>query len=193
VRARGVELVRSGESKVDRRVAVSAVRSSPRHLTRAAASLKKASALDADASSALEIPFDHPPHVGLARRGPFDVVPNLGRATRSSVCRGTARLTLVAGGRQQGEERKYEDQAHRTHRRCRPRKGNPPERLRKGGGAAPAPQRREGARLRAPFSRLDSLVGSLFVDCYTQVSVTGLVNPSASDAVQWKMRVGNGW
>jgi hypothetical protein len=53
--------------------------------------------------------------------------------------------------------------------------------------------KREGGTVACPLSRVGSLVGSLFVGHYTQVSVTGLVNPSESDAVQWKIRVGNGW
>jgi hypothetical protein len=50
--------------------------------------------------------------------------------------------------------------------------------------------KREGARCVPPL-RVNCRVGSLFVRRYVQVSVTGLV--SGSDAVQWKIRVGNGW
>jgi hypothetical protein len=54
-------------------------------------------------------------------------------------------------------------------------------------------KKERGGTIACPLSRVDSLAGSLFVAHYTQVSVTGLVNPSESDAVQWKIRVGNGW
>ena len=54
------------------------------------------------------------------------------------------------------------------------------------------PEKRRGTQS-CPFSRLDSLAGSQFVDCYTQVSVTGLVSPFGFDAVQWKICVVTGW
>ena len=46
-----------------------------------------------------------------------------------------------------------------------------------------------------PLRVLDCRVGSLFVRRYglVQVSVTGLVSPFGSDAVQWKIRVVTGW
>jgi hypothetical protein len=66
------------------------------------------------------------------------------------------------------------------------------ERLPKGGGSAPVSEKRRGTQS-CPLPRLDSLVGSLFVGCYTQVSVTGLVSPFGFDAVQWKICVVTGW
>ncbi len=57
----------------------------------------------------------------------------------------------------------------------------------------PRVAKERGGTIACPLSRVDYLVGSLFVGRYTQVSVTGLVNPFESDAVQWKIRVGNGW
>jgi hypothetical protein len=51
---------------------------------------------------------------------------------------------------------------------------------------------KEGGTVCAPFS-LTAPLGSLSSNRYTQVSVTGLVNPFGFDAVQWKIWVVTGW
>ena len=78
--------------------------------------------------------------------------------------------------------------AHRTRGSCARLVGGSP-------GSPPNPPRAREQRWHAwcPLCASTATFGSLFVGRYTQVSVTGLVNPFGFDAVQWKIWFVTGW